>query len=101
MKPLALVVAVAVLGVIVGCATMKPEEAGTLHIQCNVSDAAVLLDDAVVGRASDLAKTGKSLRPGFYRVELRHPSYYSYFAEIDVPESGAMTVKAELHPLLN
>lgn len=103
MKPLALsvAVAVAVFGVVIGCATMKPEAAGTLHVQCNVPDAAVLLDDAVVGRASDLAKTGKSLRPGFYRVELRHPGYYSYFAEIDVPEGGATAVKAELHPLLD
>ena len=101
MRTLALFVAVAVLGLLVGCATMKPEAAGTLHVQCNVPDAAVLLDDALVGRAGDLAKTGKSLRPGFYRVELRHPGYYSHFAEIEVPEGGATAVKAELHPLLD
>jgi hypothetical protein len=55
----------------------------------------------VVGRASEVGKTGKSLPPGFYRVELRHPGYYSYFAEVDVPEGGAAAVKAELHPLLD
>jgi hypothetical protein len=92
---------IAVIAVVVGCATMKPEAAGTLKVQCNVADAAVLLDDVVVGRASDLGKTGKSLLPGFYRVELRHPGYYSYFAEVDVPEGGATAVKAELHPLLD
>jgi hypothetical protein len=84
-----------------GCATMKPEAAGTLTVECNVPEAAVLLDDAVVGSAGELHKKGKLLAPGFYRVELRHPSYYPHFAEIDIPESGAVAVKAELHPLLD
>jgi hypothetical protein len=97
MKPLALLAVV----LVVACATMKPEAAGTLVVECNVPDAAVLVDDAVVGRASELGKSGKSLRPGFYRVELRHPGYYSHFAEVDVPEGGAVSVKAELHPLLD
>jgi hypothetical protein len=99
MKSLATFVVVLVLAV--GCATMKPEAAGTLQVQCNVPDAAVLIDDAVVGRASDVAKAGKSLHPGFYRVELRHPGYYSYFAEVNVPEGGSIGVQAELHPLLD
>jgi hypothetical protein len=92
---------VAALALCVGCATMTPEATGTLQVECNVADAAVLVDDAVVGRASDLKKSAKSLRPGFYRVELRHPGYYSYFGEINVPEGGAVAVKAELHPLLD
>jgi hypothetical protein len=92
---------VVVLAFLIGCATMKPEVAGTLQVQCNIADAAVLVDDDVVGRAAELGKTGKSLRPGFYRIELRHPGYYSYFAEIDVPEGGAVEVKAELHPQLD
>ena len=105
MRTLAHFVTVAAVVVLVwmaaGCATMKPEAAGTLRVQCSVPDAAVLLDDVLVGRASDLGKAGQSLRPGFYRVELRHPGYYSYFAEIDVPEGGTTDVKAELHPLLD
>jgi hypothetical protein len=96
-----LVLFVGVLGFFTACATMKPEAAGTLKVECNVPDAAVVLDDAVVGRASDLAKTGKSLQPGFYRVELRHPGHYSYFTEVTVPEGGAVAVKAELQPLLD
>jgi PEGA domain len=92
---------VVALGSFTACATMKPEPVGTLQVECNVPDAAVVLDDAVVGRASDLAKTGKSLRPGFYRVELRHPGHYAHFAEVTVPEGGAVVVKAELHPQLD
>ena len=99
MKALSLLVAV--VGFCIGCATMKPEEAGILTIDCNVPEAAVLLDDAVVGRAGELKKSAKSLRPGFYRVEIRHPGYYSYFTEINVAEGGAAAVKAELRPLLD
>ncbi len=84
-----------------GCASMQPEAAGTLKLDCNVPDAAVLLDDEIVGRAGEVAKTGKTLRPGFYRVEIRHPAYYPFFTEINVPEGGGTTVKAELHPLLD
>ncbi len=84
-----------------GCATMKPEAAGTFKLDCNVPEAAVLVDDAVVASAGELHAKGKLLPPGFYRVELRHPGYYSYFTEINVPESGVAAVKAELHPLLD
>lgn len=96
-----LAVLVVALGLCLGCATMKPEAPGTLTVDCNVPEAAVLLDDQVVGRAIDLKKSGKSLQPGFYRVELQHPGYYSYYTEIRVPEGGATTVKAELHPQLD
>jgi len=84
-----------------GCASMDLEAAGTLKLDCNVPAAAVLLDDEIVGRAGEIAKTGKSLRPGFYRVEIRHPGYYPFFAEINVPEGGGTALKAELYPLLD
>lgn len=94
---------VVVLGLLpfFGCATMHAEGTGTVRVQCNVPEAAVLLDDGVVGRVAELAKNDKVVRAGFYRVEIRHPSYYPYFAEINVPEGGAASVKAELHPLLD
>jgi hypothetical protein len=97
----ALFISVAALGMLIGCATMRPEAPGTLRVECNVADAAVVIDDAVVGRASEVGKTGKRLEPGFYRVELRHPGYYSHFAEVTVPEGGVASVKAELHPQLD
>jgi hypothetical protein len=85
----------------VGCATLHSEGSATLRVECNVPEAAVLLDDAVFGHVADLAKKDKSLRPGFYRVEIRHPGYYSYFTEVTVADGGAAAVKAELHPLLD
>lgn len=97
----ALAVSIVVILLSFGCATMKSEGAATLHLECNVPDAAVLLDDALVGRAADVVKHDKTIRAGFYRVEIRHPGYYSYFTEITVAEGGVAAVKAELHPLLD
>lgn len=95
------IVAMLALVLNVGCATLHSEGSGTLRVECNVPEAAVLLDDAVFGHVAELGKQDKALRPGFYRVEIRHPSYYSYFTEVTVPEGGAVAVKAELHPLLD
>ena len=84
-----------------GCATLKPEGSATLRIECNVPDAIVLVDDVLVGRVSDWVKKDKSIRPGFSRVEVRHPGYYSFFAEVTVSEGGVAALKAELHPELD
>ncbi len=97
----ALVISVVAILSSFGCATMRTERAASLHVECNVPDAAVLLDDDLAGRAADLVKHEKVIRAGFYRVEIRYPGYYSYFTEITVPEGGVAAVKAELHPLLD
>jgi hypothetical protein len=100
MKALAVVVMLGLL-LNVGCASLHSEGSATLRVECNVPEAAVLLDDTVLGRAAELAKHDKFIRPGFYRVEIRHPSHYSYFTEITVAEGGTAAIKAELHPLLD
>jgi hypothetical protein len=98
MKPFVFVLfAVAFLA---GCASLKSEGSVSFRVECNVPDAAVLLDDVLMGRASQWAKQDRFIRPGFYRVEIRHPNYYSHFEEITVADGGSVLVKAELHPLL-
>jgi hypothetical protein len=91
---------VACLVLALGCATMHAEETGALRVECNVPDAAVLLDDAIWGRVADVAGKAKSIPAGFYRVEIRHPRYYPYYGEINVAEGGTAVVRAELHPQL-
>jgi hypothetical protein len=83
-----------------GCASLKSEGSAAFRVECNVPDAAVLLDDVPMGRASQWAKPDRFIRPGFYRVEIRHPRYYSHFDEITVADGGSALVSAELHPLL-
>jgi len=98
MKPTVLVLFV--VSLFVGCASLKAEGSVVFRVECNVPDAVVLLDDVPMGRASQWTKPDRFIRPGFYRVEIRHPSYYSHFEEITVADGGSVTVKVELHPLL-
>ena len=90
-----------VLCLFAGCATLKSEGSVSFRVECNVPDSAVLLDDVMMGRAAEWAKPGHFVRPGFYRVELRHPNYYSHFEELTVADGGSVLVKAELHRLLD
>jgi hypothetical protein len=82
------------------CATFG-RPAGTFEVQCNVPDAVVLIDDVLVGRASEWAPPGHQIRPGFHRIEVRHPGYFSHYAEIQLSDGGGALVKADLHPLLD
>jgi hypothetical protein len=90
----------ALVTLVSACATFG-RSAGTLQVQCNVPDAMLIIDDVVVGRAGEWAPPGKQIRPGFHRVELRHPSYFSHFAEIQLSDGAGQVIKAELHPLLD
>jgi hypothetical protein len=83
-----------------GCATSQIQATSGLRVECNVPDAALWLDDHLAGRASEWAGKDHMVRPGFYRVELRHPAYYSYMGEVTVTDGGSAVIKAELHPLL-
>jgi hypothetical protein len=84
-----------------GCVSMQPDLAATLRLECDVPEAAVLLDDVMMGRVSELNKVEQHIRPGFYRVELRHPDYYTYYTEFQVEDDGVAVVKATLHRRLD
>jgi hypothetical protein len=93
----AVVLAAVLLG---GCATFG-RSGGRFEVQCNVPDAVVIIDDILVGRVSEWAPPGKQIRSGFHRIEIRHPSYFSHYAEIELSDGGGKLIKAELHPLLD
>ena len=98
MKSLRSLLAAAVL--LAACATFA-RGAGNFQVLCNVPDALVIIDDVLVGRVSEWSAPGRQIRPGFHRIEIRHPSYFSHYAEIELPDGGAQVLKAELHPLLD
>jgi hypothetical protein len=83
-----------------GCATFS-RPAGRFEVHCNVPEAVLIIDDVLVGRVSEWAPPGRQIRPGFHRIEIRHPSYFSHYAEIDLRDGGGTALKAELHPLLD
>jgi hypothetical protein len=88
------------LSLAAACATFG-RPAGTFKLECNVPDAVLLIDDVLVGRASEWAPPGRAIQPGFHRVEIRHPGYFSHYAEIQLSDGGGAAVKADLHPLLD
>jgi hypothetical protein len=85
---------------VAGCATTGLYGAASFRVDSNVPDATVWVDDTLVGTVAQWSKPGRFIRPGFHRVEVRAPGYYSHFAEVDLKEGGGATVKADQHPQL-
>ena len=84
-----------------GCATSTlPRGAVSFRVEANVPDATVWIDDQPIGTAADWAKPDKHIRAGFHRIEVRHPGYYSFFQEIELPEGQSVVVHAELRELI-
>ena len=77
-----------------------PHGAVALRVDSNVADATVWVDDVLVGSVADWAKDGKHIRSGFHRIEIRHPGYYSFFQEVELPEGSHAAVNAQLRPII-
>jgi hypothetical protein len=85
---------------VASCAHTLPEGGG-FRVECNVTDATVLIDDVPVGEASGWKSDGRQIRAGFHRVEIRRPGYYSVFKEIDLPVGGQSVVVAKLRETID
>lgn len=85
-----------------GCATAgAPAPSVAVQISGNVPDATIWIDDRLSGRVADFSKPGRRLPVGFHRVEVRAPGYYSHFQEIDAKPGAPVTIRADLHELLD
>jgi hypothetical protein len=82
------------------CAHTIPYGAAAFRVDSNVGDATVWVDDVMIGKVSDWDKDGRHIRSGFHRIEIRHPGYYSFFQEVDLPEGSQVVVKAQLRQLI-
>jgi hypothetical protein len=88
------------LAAVSGCATVRPPSA-TLAVRCNVPDASLVVDDTPVGQTAAWAPPGHPLPAGFHRLEIRHPSYYSHYAEVTLAPGASASLSIDLHPLLD
>ena len=70
------------------------------RVECNVPDATLWVDDVLVGKVTDWKSDGKQIRAGFHRIEVRHPNYYSFFQEVEVPGGSHVVVNAKLRELI-
>ena len=83
-----------------GCVHSLAASGVAFRVESNVPDASVWIDDVLVGQASQWQRDGRFIRPGFHRVEIRHPNYYSVFQEIDFPAGSRTNVQARLQTLI-
>jgi hypothetical protein len=82
------------------CAHMLSDNAIAFRVDCNVPDATVWVDDVLVGKVSDWKSDGRHIRAGFHRIEIRHPNYYSFFQEVELPGGSHVVVDAKLRELI-
>jgi hypothetical protein len=98
---LAAVALAGAVGAVGGCATLTPGgDSVPFRVETNVADATVWVDDRLVGSAVSLATPGTRVRIGFHRVEIRHPTHYSFFKEIEPKSGDDVVIRADLHELL-
>ena len=85
-----------------GCATAgSTAPSVAVQISENVPDATIWIDDRLNGRVVDFSKPGRRLPVGFHRVEVRAPGYYSHFQEVDAKPGTPVSIRADLHQLLD
>jgi len=82
------------------CAHTLDANAIAFRVECNVPDATIWVDDVLVGKVGDWKGDGKHIRAGFHRIEVRHPSYYSFFQEVELPGGSHVVVNAKLRELI-
>jgi hypothetical protein len=83
----------------VSCAHGLGENAIAMRVECNVADATLWVDDVLVGKVTDW-KGDKHIKAGFHRIEVRHPNYYSFFQEVELPGGSRVVVNAKLRELI-
>ena len=84
-----------------GCAHTLGAYAVGVRVECNLPDATVWIDDLLAGSAAEWKGEGHQIRAGFHRIEIRHPGYYSFFQEVDLPPGSRTVVNAKLRELLD
>jgi hypothetical protein len=87
------------LAVAASCAHTIGAKSISFRVECNVPDATVWIDDVLVGSAKSW-ESARTIRAGFHRVELRHPGYYSFFQEVELPGGSQVVVNAKLREVV-
>lgn len=95
----------ALVAVLLACACATgpaPRPSTRLRVDGSVSDATLWVDDRMVGTLGEVMHRGAvPLPPGYHRVEVRHPSYYSLYRDVDQSDGGEVAWHVDLHPLLD
>ncbi|HVV50223.1 MAG TPA: PEGA domain-containing protein [Polyangia bacterium] len=84
-----------------GCAHTLDAGAAGIRVECDLPDATVWIDDLLAGSAKEWKSEGHQIRAGYHRIEIRHPGYYSFFQEVDLPPGSQTVVNAKLREVLD
>ena len=101
LRALFLVVFLLGASALAGCAHTLSSGAVGVRVECNVPDASVWIDDLLAGTAKEWRSEGHQIRAGFHRIEVRHPGYFTFFQEVDLPPGSQTVVNAKLRELLD
>ena len=91
----------ALLALLPACASLRFSGNAVLRIDCDVASASVFINDAYVGIAREWAVDGRMVRPGFLRIELRHPERFTHYQDVTLTKGDAVRLQVTLHPLLD
>jgi hypothetical protein len=70
-----------------------------LYVQSNVRDAEVYVDGRFIAPLVAL-RGGLVLEPGSHRLELRHPDYFSSYAELQLARVERRKLELPMSPIL-
>jgi hypothetical protein len=89
----------AAAGALAACASVQPPAGrATLVVTSEVPEASVWIDDHYAGLVGAW-RGGQPIPSGFRRVEVRHPSHFSFFAELNPRAGETVRVTAVLRPI--
>jgi hypothetical protein len=70
-----------------------------LYVHSNVRDAEVYVDGRLIAPLVAL-RGGLALEPGSHRLELRHPDYFSSYAELRLARAERRKLELPMAPIL-
>ena len=76
-------------------ANRKKSDSAVLLVQCEVSDAEVWLNSRYYRTVGEFTR-GVRLRPGLYRVEVRHDGFHSMYYEVELAAKERRTLEVKL-----
>ena len=82
------------------CASLRFSGNAVLRIDCNVPSASVFINDTFAGIAREWAVDGRMVRPGFVRIELRHPERFTHYQDVTLTKGDAVRLQVTMRPLL-
>jgi len=95
--------ALATAAILASCGAHRPAAdpgpRGTLRFACTPDDAAVEVDETVLGPAAMFSERGLLLKPGIHRVVLRAGDHFPEYLQVEISEGEVEVIEVSLRPV--